>query len=72
MPRLLFSVNTGKLVLFELMYVQPLDIWRQITTSIIFLLKDQVMKPNTKSLDIFNEKVGFTFTFFYLLSIRCV
>ena len=46
-PRLLFNINTDKLVLFEFMYVQPLDIWRQITSSIIFLLKDLVMKPDT-------------------------
>ena len=60
MPLILFNVNTGKLVLFEFMYVQRLDIWRQITRGIVFLLKDLVMKPDTQSFDIFNEKVGFT------------
>ena len=56
------NVNTCtvKLVLFELMYVQPLDIWIQLARSIISLLKDLMMKPDIKSLDIFNEKVGFT------------
>ena len=54
------TVNIGKLVLFEFMFVQRLDTWRQIIRSIIFLLKDLVMKPDIKSLDIFNEKVGFT------------
>ena len=39
-----------KLVLFEFMYVQRLYIWRQITRSIISLLKDLMMKPDTKSL----------------------
>ena len=60
MPRLLFQGNKSKLVLFEFMYIQPLDIWRQIIKSLIFFLKDLTMKPDTKSLDIFNEKVGFT------------
>ena len=60
MPQLLFNVNIGKLVLFEFMYVQPLNIWRQITRSIIFLLEDLVMKPDIKYLDIFNENVDFT------------
>ena len=57
MPLILFNVNTGKLVLFEFMYKQRLD--RQITRGIVFLLKDLVMKLDTKSFDIFNEKVGF-------------
>ena len=60
MPWLLFNVNTGKFVFFEFMYLQPLDICRQKTRSIIFLLKDLVIKPDTKYLDIFNEKVIFT------------
>ena len=70
MLRLLFNVNIGKLVLFEFMYVQRLDIWRQITRSIIFLFEDLVMKPGIKSLDIFNEKV-FLPSLTYK-SIRCV
>ena len=60
MPRHLFNVNIGKLVKFEFMYVQPLDIWRQITRSNIFLLEDLVMKPDIKYLDISNGKVGLT------------
>ena len=60
MPRLLFNVNTGKFVLYEFIYLQPLDFWRQIIRSIDILLKDLVMKSDTKYLDIFNEKVGFS------------
>ena len=60
MPWFLFNVDIGKLVLFEFMYVHPLDIWWQIARSHIFLLEDLVMKPDIKYLDIFNEKVGFT------------
>ena len=62
---LLFNVYTGKLVLFEFMHVQPMDIWRQINRSNMFLLKDLVMKPDTKSLDIFSSRSGdidFTFS----------
>ena len=60
MPRLLFDVKTCKLVLFEFMYVQPLDIWRQAARWLIFLLKDLAMKIDTKFLDICKEYLYFS------------
>ena len=59
MPCVIFSLNAGKLVLFKFIYVQHLDIWRQITKGIIFLLKDLLMKTDTKFLNSFYEKVCF-------------